>query len=156
MIVADRIAVMNEGRVVQVARPAEIYERPNSRWVADFIGEVTLIEGAFDEPGPCARRSARSGSTPTAPPAAIRFGSPCVRKRSVSSNERPQDGGVNAVAGTVHEIGYRGGMSIYKVRMADRSLMKVALANTGGPPPFAVNDLVWLSWPIAAGVVLTR
>ena len=46
MIVADRIAVMNEGRVVQVAAPGEIYEGPNSRWVADFIGEVTLIEGA--------------------------------------------------------------------------------------------------------------
>ena len=43
MIVADRIAVMNGGRLVQVAPPSEIYERPNSRWVADFIGEVTLI-----------------------------------------------------------------------------------------------------------------
>ena len=45
MIVADRIAVMDRGRLMQVATPAEIYERPNSRWVADFIGEVTLIEG---------------------------------------------------------------------------------------------------------------
>ena len=47
MMVADRIAVMDRGRLVQVATPAEIYERPNSRWVADFIGEVTLIEGRF-------------------------------------------------------------------------------------------------------------
>ena len=45
MIVADRIAVMDHGRLMQVAPPAEIYERPNSRWVADFIGEVTMIEG---------------------------------------------------------------------------------------------------------------
>ena len=48
MIVADRIAVMDRGRLLQVATPAEIYERPNSRWVADFIGEVTMIEGALD------------------------------------------------------------------------------------------------------------
>ena len=48
MIVADRIAVMHQGRLIQVAPPREIYERPNSRWVADFIGEVTLIEGRFD------------------------------------------------------------------------------------------------------------
>ena len=51
MIVADRIAVMREGRVAQAGRPAEIYERPGSRWVADFIGEVTLIEGRISEEG---------------------------------------------------------------------------------------------------------
>ena len=45
MTVADRIGVMNRGRLVQVAPPAEIYEQPNSRWVADFIGDVNLIEG---------------------------------------------------------------------------------------------------------------
>src|SRR5262249_20580671 len=44
MIVADRIAVMDRGRLAQMAPPAEVYERPASRWVADFIGEVTLIE----------------------------------------------------------------------------------------------------------------
>ena len=45
MTVADRIGVMDRGRLVQVATPAEIYEQPNSRWVADFIGDVNLIEG---------------------------------------------------------------------------------------------------------------
>ena len=45
MTVADRIGVMNAGRLAQVATPAEIYEQPNSRWVADFIGDVNLIEG---------------------------------------------------------------------------------------------------------------
>src|SRR3954471_17647795 len=45
MTVADRIGVMDGGRLVQVAPPSEIYEQPNSRWVADFIGDVNLIEG---------------------------------------------------------------------------------------------------------------
>ena len=45
MTLADRIGVMNAGRLVQVAPPSEIYEQPNSRWVADFIGDVNLIEG---------------------------------------------------------------------------------------------------------------
>src|SRR6516225_5039722 len=45
MTVADRIAVMDRGRLMQVAPPAEIYERPRSRWVADFIGNVNLFEG---------------------------------------------------------------------------------------------------------------
>ncbi|MFZ0990238.1 MAG: ABC transporter ATP-binding protein, partial [Xanthobacteraceae bacterium] len=45
MTVADRIAVMDRGRLMQVAPPAEIYEQPNSRWVADFIGSINLFEG---------------------------------------------------------------------------------------------------------------
>ena len=51
MTVADRIGVMNQGRLVQVATPPEIYEQPNSRWVADFIGDVNLIEGRVVEAG---------------------------------------------------------------------------------------------------------
>ncbi len=49
MTVADRIGVMNHGRLIQVATPSEIYEQPNSRWVADFIGDVNLIEGRVVE-----------------------------------------------------------------------------------------------------------
>ena len=51
MTVADRIAVMDRGRLMQVAPPAEIYERPNSRWVADFIGSVNLFEGRLGDDG---------------------------------------------------------------------------------------------------------
>src|SRR6202030_43451 len=45
MTVAHRIAVMDRGKLMQVAPPAEIYEQPNSRWVADFIGSINLFEG---------------------------------------------------------------------------------------------------------------
>src|SRR5712692_4216301 len=54
MTVADRIGVMDQGRLIQVATPPEIYEQPNSRWVADFIGDVNLIEGKVVEAGPTA------------------------------------------------------------------------------------------------------
>jgi putrescine transport system ATP-binding protein len=157
MIVADRIAVMNHGRLVQVARPAEIYERPNSRWVADFIGEVTMIEGRLGQGGAIDTalgllHIAAAGGRPgdavclVLRPEKLRIGA-----------ERP-GGELNAVAGTVFDVGYRGDMSIYKVRLADHSLMKVALANTSarGQAQFGVDDLVWLSWPPEAGWVLTR
>ena len=49
MTVADRIGVMDRGKLIQIATPAEIYEQPNSRWVADFIGDVNLIEGTLLE-----------------------------------------------------------------------------------------------------------
>src|ERR1700688_615619 len=51
MIVADRIGVMDRGRLMQVAPPTEIYERPNSRWVANFVGDVNLFEGRVGDDG---------------------------------------------------------------------------------------------------------
>ena len=51
MTLADRIGVMDRGRLMQVAPPAEIYEQPNSRWVADFIGDVNLFEGRLGDDG---------------------------------------------------------------------------------------------------------
>lgn len=159
MIVSDRIAVMNQGQLAQVAPPAEIYERPRSRWVADFLGEVTLIEGRLG-PGGTLIDSALGNLRVTADPA-LRPGARvwlAMRPEKLRiGGDRPA-GEVNALAGTVFEIGYRGDMSLYKVRLADRSLMKVALANTGtaGRAPFDVDDLVWLSWPAEAGVVLPQ
>jgi putrescine transport system ATP-binding protein len=157
MIVADRIAVMDRGRLAQVATPEELYERPNSRWVADFIGEVSLLEGRFSAPGvfqsmigriEVADKTAALGETAwlALRPEKIRLGM-----------ERPADA-ANAVAGTVFETGYRGDRSVHKVRLADRSLMKVAVPNTAarGERNVATGDVVWLSWPADAGVVLTQ
>ena len=45
MTMASRIAIMHEGRIVQMGKPAEIYEAPNCRFVADFIGNVNLFDG---------------------------------------------------------------------------------------------------------------
>jgi putrescine transport system ATP-binding protein len=157
MIVADRIAVMDRGRLMQVAPPAEIYERPNSRWVADFIGEVTLIEGKMAAAGII---GTALGQLRVADAGAFKVGQQAwlaLRPEKIGMSAQRPDGDPNAVAGTVFEIGYRGDTSIYKVRLADRSLMKAALANMNprNMARFAVNDLVWLSWPPDAGVVLS-
>jgi putrescine transport system ATP-binding protein len=153
MIVADRIALMNEGRLIQVAAPADVYERPQSRWAADFVGQVTLIEGRLEQGGVF---TTALGPLQVAAPAAMPGDKLwlALRPEKLKLNaERPPDGG-NTVAGTVAEIGYRGDVSIYKVRLADRTLMKVALANAAGRPPFALDELVWVSWPGEAGVLL--
>jgi len=155
MIVAGRMAVMNQGRLMQVATPTEIYERPNSRWVADFIGEVTLIEGRVTAPGTIDSA----------------LGSLAVADRGLSTGKtvwlalRPEKIGIgterpagenNAVAGTIFEIGYRGEMSTYKVRLADRTVMKVSVVNVNARDraPYAEGDAVWLSWPPDAGTIL--
>jgi putrescine transport system ATP-binding protein len=151
MIVADRIAVMRDGRLMQVAAPAEIYERPNSRWVADFLGEVTLIEGMLAASG---ELSTGLGLLRVAGGGNGKVWLALRPEKLRLSGEKPAGGGFNAVAGTVADIGYRGGMSVYKVRLPDRSLMKVASVNSGGGAAFAVDDLVWVSWPHDAGVLL--
>jgi putrescine transport system ATP-binding protein len=158
MIVADRMAVMDRGRLAQVAPPAEVYEQPNSRWVADFIGEVTLIEGRLGAAGASlitALGTLRVTGNGAGPGDTVWL---ALRPEKLQVSAQRPANDLNAVAGTVAEIGYRGDLSIYKVRLADRSLMKVSVANTGArdKAAFAVDDLVWLSWPPEAGVVLMQ
>ena len=161
MIVADRIAVMRDGRLVQVADPATIYEKPASRWVADFIGEVTLIEGLLG----ATRTTIETRLGPLRIPGAVlKPGTEialALRPEKLSlSAQKPEAGSGaapgNALAGTISEIGYRGGASLYKVQLADRSIVKVARANASphGDAPFAVGDVVWVTWAPEAGVVL--
>ena len=130
MIVADRMALMKGGRLLQVAPPAEIYERPRSRWVADFVGEVTLLEGRL---GPERTTiETRLGPLRIAPGAPLEPGSEialALRPEKLALHDVRPVAAVNALAGTVHEIGYRGGTSLYQVRLTDRSLLKVARAN---------------------------
>jgi len=158
MIVADRMGLMHQGQLMQVASPPEIYERPNSRWVADFIGEVTMIEGRVAADGAMDSALGRL-DLPTGSDLRIKESVwLALRPEKIKmSGDRPKDG-TNALAGTVYEIGYRGDISICKIRLSDRSFMKVALPNASvqKKPLFTVNDLVWLSWPAEAGVVLTR
>ena len=155
MIVADRMALMKDGRLMQVAPPAEIYEQPNSRWVADFIGEATLIEGRLAGDDLIETRlgplRVPTGAAPSGAPIAL-----ALRPEKLTLSAARPAGAVNALAGTVAEIGYRGDVSLFQVRLADHSLIKISRANVTGQPPIAVDDLVWVSWPVEAGVVLTQ
>ena len=131
MTVADRIAVMDHGRAGAGRRtPAKIYEQPNSRWVADFVGEVThrskagAVRAASLEARSGRLRTADRGTEPAETVLAA------LRPEKIGIGGEPAGGAIRTLAGTdVPSIGYRGDMSIYKVRLADRSLMKVSLAN---------------------------
>jgi len=155
MIVADRIAVMDRGRLAQVAPPAEVYERPNSRWVADFVGEVTLIEGRLDAGGAIESALGRLRAAPGEARPGDKVWLALRPEKLRIWPERPA-GEDNVLAGKVFEIGYRGDMSIYKLRLADGSPIKVAMTNGAtGRPAFAAGDALWVAWPVHAGVVLS-
>jgi putrescine transport system ATP-binding protein len=161
MTVANRIGVMDRGRLIQVAPPAEIYERPNSRWVADFIGDVNLFEGRLGDDGLSIEGTAagrvRVAVKPEAEPGTMVW--TAVRPEKVRVNrEAPPPSFDNCVAGTVVDIGYLGDVSIYKLRIRDGSMVKAVIANSGGHSDRAIgfDEQVWLSWPAEAAIVLTR
>jgi putrescine transport system ATP-binding protein len=162
MTVADRMAVMDHGRLVQVGTPPEIYEQPASRWVADFIGDVNLIEGRVLEAGAggtvvataagrlrAAAGDARPGDTVWV---ALRPEKLHIRR------DQPAMAGENCAAGQVEDIGYLGDVSIYKVRLDGGFTMQAALANSTRvvERPIGWDDRVWLSFAPEAAVVLTR
>jgi putrescine transport system ATP-binding protein len=161
MTVADRIGVMDRGRLMQVAPPAEVYERPDSRWVADFIGEVNIFEGRLGADGGSVEGTAagrlRVPAKADAEPGAVVW--VAVRPERIRiSRDAPMPGEDNCVAGTIADVGYLGDMSIYKVRMRDGQQIKVAMANVGvrAERPLGVDDDVWLIWSADGAILLTR
>jgi putrescine transport system ATP-binding protein len=159
MIVADRIAVMDRGQLVQVGAPAEIYERPNSRAVAEFVGDINLFEGRVGDDrrgvdGTAADRL-RVASPIAAEPSTVVWAAVRPERLRLLSDP-PAPGTDNCLRGTIAEIGYLGGQSLYQVRLADGSRVMAAAANTGGERPRGVGDNVWLSFSPEAAVVLTR
>ncbi|MGZ5880206.1 MAG: ABC transporter ATP-binding protein [Xanthobacteraceae bacterium] len=164
MTVADRIGVMDHGRLIQVATPTEIYERPNSRWVADFIGDVNLIEGLVADLGASgtvvestAAGQLRGLAYPDAKPGDTVW--VALRPEKVRiGREPPPTTGENCVAGQVENIAYLGDLSIYKVRLDTGFVLKVTAANVTRlvELPIDWDDRVWLTWTPEAAMVLTR
>jgi putrescine transport system ATP-binding protein len=161
MTVAHRMAVMDRGRIVQVGTPAEVYEQPNSRYVASFVGDVNLIEGRLAASGPSGsfidgvagaklsasqRVDATTGATVWL----------ALRPEKLRVATAPPAARENCLAGRVTEIAYLGNVSVYKVRLDNGFIMKAQLPNLTRmvERPIGPNDRVWLSWAPDAGVVL--
>ena len=164
MATADRIGVMNKGRLAQVGTPAEIYEHPNSRWVADFVGDVNLIEGQLADAGPqdsiieCGGGvRLRVASPVDVPPGTLLWVALRPEKIRIAS-QQPAAGEANRFSGTVVEVSYLGDISIYKVRLDSGLLLKVSAANRSRvtEPPIGRGDRIEVSWPGDAAVVLTQ
>ncbi len=163
MTVASRVAVMDHGKMVQVDTPAGIYEAPNSVYVADFIGEVNLIEGNAKVDGNTVTiHFAESVDPITAisdrPIADGQRVSYAIRPEKISVNREPLEDRVNHVKGKIEDIGYLGNVSTYHVRLPSGELVSALMTNSRrlARRDFTWEDEVWLSWTDTAGVVLTE
>ena len=164
MTVSSRIAVMDHGEFVQVATPGDIYEAPNSRYVANFIGDVNLFEGkVLSQAGGFVEIEWGGGRArfKAAAPAGVSPGQLVwlsLRPEKIRITlDQPADGN-NAVEGKVVDIGYLGSISQYNVELSNGEMVKALRANSASTVerPISWEDRVWLEWPADAGVVLTR
>lgn len=154
MMLADRIAVMDRGRLVQVGTPAEVYERPRTRWVAEFVGDVGLIEGCVLSAAAIgtAHGEIAADAAGLAPGATVTL---ALRPEAITlSRDEPIAAG-NRLAGVVVDAGYRGDRTIYQVQVVGGARLKASVPNAGRQAGgFAVDDRVWLSWQPGAATVL--
>ncbi|MDG0023154.1 polyamine ABC transporter ATP-binding protein [Trinickia sp. Y13] len=163
MTMADRLAVMSEGQIVQLGTPHEVYEYPNSRFSAEFIGSTNLFDGHVveDEPDhvfvetaqlPC-RLYVNHGITgPLGMPVTI-----SVRPERIALTRKPPEGAFNWGRGTVSNIAYMGGYSLYHVELDSgktvvANVSSLALTEIDSP---TWGDEIYVRWSASAGVVLT-
>ncbi|MDG1294759.1 MAG: ABC transporter ATP-binding protein [Planktomarina sp.] len=164
MTVASRVAVMDEGKIVQVATPDRIYETPNTIYVADFIGDVNFIKGKAQilEDNRILVNWAE-GQQPIIGTSEDRIDNGAditfaIRPEKIAiSFERPLDI-ANVIKGKILDIAYLGNISTYHLELPTGQNFKAQATNTRRIErrTYTWNDEVWLSWTDTAGVILSE
>jgi putrescine transport system ATP-binding protein len=163
MALASRIAVLDRGKVMQVGTPSEIYEFPQSRFVADFVGTTNVFEGTVTaaEPGmvtvqcpetACELRVDDVGRFVTGQRVWI-----ALRPEKIRLSKQPAAGPrVNELRGVVWELGYLGSRSTYQIKMSSGKLVTVLAQNERRTSQWTIDwsDEVYMSWQADAAVIL--
>ncbi|SDT43699.1 ABC transporter ATP-binding protein [Bradyrhizobium canariense] len=141
MTMADRIGVMENGHLEQVATPRGLYEAPSSRWVAEFVGDVNIFEGESqpDETGRLAVATPEAGTifaTQPADPLTKTQVCVAVRPEKVKLSRRGPAAdaahahAINRLEGVVTEVSYLGGLTVYRVKLDSGAVLRCSMANT--------------------------
>jgi len=164
MTLSSRIGVMDQGEIVQVGEPHEIYEYPQSRFVADFIGSVNMFEGRVtDDAENYVRIHSKEGDCDIH----VSHGISCtenqkmwlaVRPEKINISRKKPEGKYNIVKGIVDEIAYLGNLSVYRVKLASGQTVRVTKSNRTRHDEEIISwdETVYLNWDDASGVVLAQ
>jgi putrescine transport system ATP-binding protein len=165
MALSTRIAVMNRGQVVQVGTPSEIYEFPQNRFVADFVGTTNLFEGTVEavEAG-CITMRCGETHTDLFVDEIGRYGSGqrvwlALRPEKIRLSKQPVAGvRVNQLKGTVWELGYLGNRSTYRIKTESGKIVTVFAQNDRRTSEWSIDwsDEVYLSWTANSAVLLQQ
>ena len=164
MTLSTRMAVMDKGRFIQIGTPTEIYEFPETRFVADFIGSANIVPGRVTENGTDHVRVATDLGE-----VYIDYGQPVAEGSQIwvglrpekiyLSTTPPETPGPNQAEGEVDDIGYLGEMSIYKVRLANGEIIDVTAPNLIRPMSrthfITWEEKVYLRWEPNSVMLLT-
>ena len=172
MVMATRIGVMSAGKILQIGQPAEVYETPNCRFVADFIGSVNLIEGKVveDESDHVVIESAEcrhyvnhgiTGTMGMNVAVAVRPEKISLRTTPPLDTEResPEEVGYNIAHGVIREIAYLGNLTSYHIQVeGTETVFKVTHTNAARyeTSHLTRGDRVYVWWCGGDVVVLTR
>ncbi|MFN0262515.1 ABC transporter ATP-binding protein [Tepidamorphus sp. 3E244] len=161
MTVSDRIAVMDHGRVVQISTPAEMYEYPKSRYVADFVGDINIIQGKVaSNSGGTVTVDTEAGAMRVNQDIEAKSGDDAwiaVRPEKVRIGlGQPPEGSSNVMRGEVWDIAYLGDVSTYHLKLPSGDIVKALQANSTRliERPITWEDDAWLSFSPDGAVVL--
>jgi len=164
MTLSSRMAVMDMGKFKQIGTPTEIYEFPESRFVADFIGSANIFEGkVISSKGGKLTVSTDVGEVFASNGKSITEGEKIwlgLRPEKIYlSKIKPKNIGPNQIKGIVEEIGYLGETSIYKIRLKNGQIIDVSAPNQSRPMSrvreITWEDMVYLNWEPESAMLLT-
>jgi putrescine transport system ATP-binding protein len=163
MALSTRIAVMDHGRVIQVGTPAEVYEFPHNRFVANFVGSMNMLESSVTavQPGRISVHCQALGADLVVDDAG-RFSVGqrvclAVRPEKITLSKTACTGSdSNCVRGVVWELGYLGNQSIYRIKTGTGAMLVVSGQNRRRTAEWGIDwsDEVFVSWDADAGILL--
>jgi putrescine transport system ATP-binding protein len=171
MTLATRIGVMDQGEIVQIGTPREIYEFPATRFVADFIGSVNLFDARLSAARTTAAATAGNGSVGTCLdsaelPAPLLVNQSiqasagaalwvALRPEKIALSRQPPAQQHNWARGTVREVAYLGDLSVFLVRLESGRVLRASLTNSSreSAEQFARDTPVYLSWDSTSAIV---
>ena len=151
MAMSSRIAILERGRVLEVGTPRQVYERPKSRFVADFIGGANILDA--EPAGNGGIHLPEIGIVCAATDNLVAKGWVALRPERIALSHDPAPGGPWP-AGLVEAVAFHGDFQLYRVRLDSGVELKVAASNAAGDP--GPGDRAYLSWPADAPVVLSE
>jgi putrescine transport system ATP-binding protein len=161
MTMADRIAVMSEGKFLQVGAPGEVYEYPNCRFVADFVGNVTLLDGEIAEDQAdhavissdvCGFHVGHGISGHLGMPVTV-----ALRPEKIQLSLQDPNRAFNAVGCEVQSLSYFGSYTSYHLKMGNGKSLHAWVTNTDRHhESIEIGQRLWAHWPDNAMVVLNR
>ena len=167
MTLSSRVAVMNEGRFIQIGTPSQVYESPNNKFVADFFGTINFfnatVQNANQDSKVLCATLEKTGTKLDAkfdgnihPGGQITI---AVRPEKISiTKNNPEGENLTVTKGVVEDLAYYGNRSIYRIRSQSGRIIQVSAQNFARSEQLALewDDEVYLSWNSSCNVVLTE